>query len=273
MRKELIDMNRKSPLRTGGVVCVHRPESMTELVSMQLWQPHLPVIGALSNTAVLNSASEAISTTLLKGWEFTGINRIRVLCGTMMPQLVRELAKHGYGGFEYLSSVPGTAGGCVYMNAGRGGNKGALADWIESVAVVDGQGRMRTFNRREMDYDYRKSRLLRADPALIVVSVTLRVNPVDEVLASRKIQERLGEVREKQDRKWPNLGTIFCRGWKMSLAGVAEGGMKFSSKTPNWIINIGGGTAEQFQALVKRAKARHLEAGYTEPEEEICWLG
>lgn len=266
------DMARKSPLKTGGVAEVWYPLNLGELALARHLQPDVPVIGALSNTVVFDSVQKLISTTKITGWELSGKNLVRVQCGTFMPLLVRGLAKSGYGGFEYLSSVPGTAGGGVFMNAGRGRGKPSIGERVVNVTAIDASGHISKVPGSELKWNYRSCGFLRHHPELMVVSVELKVDPVGTDVALKLIRERMEFVGQRQDRGKPNLGSVFSDHPTVDLRGLRKGGMSFSTKTPNWIVQDGDGTAEDYFDLVALAKGLHGERHQRIPTVEIEFL-
>jgi len=267
-----LDLSRRSPLKTGGVVRIHYPETLLELAEVRALLPRVPLVGALSNVVVFDNISDLISTRRMKAWKFESRTTIEAACGCMMPTLVSDLAKHGFGGFEYLISVPGTIGGGVFMNAGRGRNRPCIGDRVLGITAINEHGDLCKFTRRELGYAYRWCSLLRDNPGLIVTSVLLRIDHTGREDAEKRIRDRLVYVNERQDRKRPSLGSVFRSGYKIPLGGMSEGGMQFSEKTANWIVNVGGGSAVDYERLVNTAKALHVRNGLASPEEEIIFI-
>ncbi len=267
-----LDMARRSPLRTGGVVEVYYTGDEKELAQVRKEMPGVAVMGALTNTVVSDSVAKMISTKQMNGWAFVGANQVRVRCGMMMPTLVRDLAKRGYGGFEYLVSVPGTVGGGVFMNAGRGRGMPSIGERLASVRVMGTSGKVYELGGRAMDWSYRRCGMLHDESGLVVLSVVLNVEVCGVDSALERVAERMRYVAERQDRGRPNVGSVFMDFPKVSSNGLLEGGMKFSQKTRSWIVNEGKGTAENFAVLVERAKNLHAAANFAVPREEVKYL-
>ena len=81
-------------------------------------------------------------------------NKILILSGCNCAKVSLQLAKDGYLGAEFLSVIPGSIGGAIYMNAGAYG--GEIKDVVKSVTYLDG-GEIKTAKGDELDFGYRKS--------------------------------------------------------------------------------------------------------------------
>lgn len=266
-------MSKHSPLRTGGIVRVYYPQSIGEFCQIRSLYPDVPVIGALSNTLVFDSVKAAISTTKLSGWEAVGRSGVyRLAAGTKMPAFIHHMAQLGLGGMEYLATVPGTFGGGVFMNAGRGGGLASIGERIERLEVVDSRGKVLTMQAKALNFQYRSCTVLAEDPSLKIVSVDLRLDITTPQLALRRIRERLEHVKTYQDRSRPNLGSVFIDKVRIPHKGLRRGGMTFSQKTANWLLNSDEGTAEQALELLDFVKHEHMKIGHPPPREEICLL-
>ena len=73
------------------------------------------------------------------------------------------------------------------------------------------------------------------------------------------IRTRKNNAFSVQDRIVPNLGTVFSAGYKHQVAfeGIRFGGIQWSRKTPNWMLNTGGGTYEDCFHLIKEIQCQH----------------
>ena len=63
----------------------------------------------------------------------------------------------GYSQFEFLSGIPGTVGGGVFMNAGCFG--GEVSNLISQITVINSLGKEKVIKRKEIQFSYRDSKL------------------------------------------------------------------------------------------------------------------
>jgi UDP-N-acetylenolpyruvoylglucosamine reductase len=129
------DFRAKEPLsqhtsfQIGGPVDFWvEPRSYEELaellkISREYGQP-LYLIGGGNNMLVEDEGLRGIAVHLthpvFRHMESLEGNRIRTGAGTDLSQLLAWTAEKGSSGLEFLAGVPGTVGGAVWMNAGRG---------------------------------------------------------------------------------------------------------------------------------------------------------
>jgi UDP-N-acetylmuramate dehydrogenase len=269
-------LSHHTSFKTGGLAeAVVAPQSRDELISLATRIVQHRILGNGSNTLAGDEgyAGTVIKTTALRHIEISG-DLVHVEAGLGLPALVRVCSQHGLGGCEYLVSVPGTVGGAICMNAGRGrGKKQAIADHVVTVEVFNGRSVVE-LSANEIKFDYRYS-LLQSEPAWIVLAATLKLPrlPIDTI--QRNIHDRIEYVRVRQDLLHPNAGTIFSHGFKTCLAqpGQRVGGAAWSAKTANWINNMDRATTGDILQLIQEMRTRHGEQGYPLPTPEIHYLG
>ena len=217
---------------------IYLPETIDEVI-------HMPVIGRGSNLLIKN-CKQALSFDLLNNFTVKG-NTCYVEAGMFMPSLVMRLKKLGLGGFEYFTSIPGSLGGAITMNAGRGKIYGKyISDHVISVTALI-KGKLVKLPKDECGFGYRRSRFQESNE--IVVGAELNLSKFSE----KALRERIDFVKKTQDRLKPNAGTIFYQGWGKSFKGKRVGGAMFSEMTDNWIINENG-TFEDIMELINYTK-------------------
>ena len=175
----------------------------------------------------------------------------------LMPQLVKFLVDNGLEGMEYLQSVPGTIGGGIYMNAGRGMNFNQyITDYLEYVTVYDGE-KVIEITRDACEFTYRRS-VFFDHKNWIILGARFRIPEQDKAIGKKKIAERMAYVRETQARKVPNIGTTFktCSPKIISrLKGLRIGNAKLVG---NWISNLGNARSRDVLAIIWIVKAIHI---------------
>lgn len=251
---------------------LHMPESVAALreVRRLLVGQGRPcfLLGAGSNVVFAERVETPI-VSLMKVDESIkdlGDGRFRAGCSVRIQRLIRFAQKCGFGGIEYLFSLPASFGGCVYMNAGRGRRSGeALGNVLEEVELLDwGSGEIR---RETVDRDafaYRTSPYQKQK--LVILGATIRLFPQSREETENKIKKRLATSRTHLDAALPSCGSVFRRGNRcvfqlFKWLHPKSGGLGFSSKTPNWICNHGGGTLSDFKRLIHGVERTHRLLG------------
>lgn len=197
----------------------------------------------------------------------------RVGASVRLQHVINTINKKGYGGMEYLYSVPGLIGGAIVMNAGRGKKyKKSISDYVVSVeAICD--GKIRSFAKEECEFGYRNS--IYKNSHMIITSVFLRFPKVSKAESKKLIHERIEICRKKQDNSLPNFGTVFLESspFIMELAKVLKAGTGncyFSGKTKNWLLNNNGSFQEALLAI-RRIEKVHACFGKKCVREVIIW--
>ncbi|MCQ2550748.1 MAG: UDP-N-acetylmuramate dehydrogenase [Clostridia bacterium] len=186
------------------------------------------------------------------------IEGTKAVAGTavLMSTFAKAVAAKGLSGFEPMSGIPGSLGGACFMNAGAYG--GEMKDVVVSVHAVSKDGRdERDFSLEEMDLGYRHSAL--EDNGYIAVSVTmeLKEDDKDEILA--RMKDYTARRNEKQPVNYPSAGSFFKRptGYfagklieDAGLKGLTVGGAQVSKLHSGFVINIGGATEQDITDLM-----------------------
>ncbi len=263
--KLLLDepMSRHTTWRIGGPADrYYRPADIDDLAEYLSRLPEgEPVfwLGLGSNLLVRDGGirGSVIATSgMLNILEPVGDDRLRVEAGVSCAKVAREAARAGLVGAEFLAGIPGTLGGALAMNAGAFGGE----TW-PIVAVVETLDRHGGGHRRlpsEYDVAYRH---VRGPVDEWFVAAELQLAPGDTVAAQARIRELLTRRGDTQPTRQANAGSVF-RNPKgdfaarlietCGLKGVCEGAACVSEKHANFIVNTGGATAAQVEALIRR---------------------
>jgi len=264
--------------RVGGPAEVlFQPKDADDLAEFLAHKPldvAVTVLGVGSNVMVRDGGISGVVIRLRRG--FMGISAeedsARMLvtagAGALDITVARWAAKHGIAGLEFLSGVPGTIGGALRMNAGAYGHD--LSELFCHATAIDPTGTKHTLTSEDMGFTYRHSAV---PPDWIFVSATLagtqgaeadiqqrmtRIN--DEREASQPIRERTGGstfVNPPGHKAWQLIDAAGCRG-------LAQGGAQVSEKHCNFLINTGGATAHDLEALGEEVRRRvKAHAGVT----------
>lgn len=179
--------------------------------------------------------------------------------GVTCAKLAKFAAKEAKQGAEFFAGIPGTLGGALAMNAGCYGSE--TWDVVKRVITVDRFGELHTREAAEFQPSYRHIEKPVADEWFIAAWLTLPQGDADE--AAQKIKALLAKRLASQPLNLPSAGSTFrnpegdfaARLVEASgLKGYTIGGAQVSEKHANFIVNIGGATAQDIERLIQHMR-------------------
>lgn len=184
-----------------------------------------------------------------------------VSASVKIQELTNFINEKGYGGIEYLYSVPSTIGGAIYMNAGRGKlyNK-SLSDYILDVTIYDGEA-LKVLSKTECNFNYRSS--IFKTKKWIIISARFKFESISIEESTKLKKERIAFSKKYLDSNNKTAGSVFklCNVRIMNIIRKLnlgwKNGISYSSKTNNWINNNGQGTYKQAKILINIVKIIH----------------
>lgn len=214
--------------------------------------------------------------------EFSGLDpidetRLRVLAGTRNDELAEYLARHGLGGFEFASGIPGTVGGAVIMNAGA--YDGQYEDVLEAVGYLDENGKLHHITADQLELGYRHSWF--TDHFGIVVYADLRFHKEEPAIVRAKIDELHEKRYSRQPMDKASAGSTFKRpknGYasamihECGLQGLRVGDAMVSTKHAGFLINDGNASCADFLELVSQVQARVKQEKDADLELEVHFI-
>lgn len=183
---------------------------------------------------------------------------LRVEAGVSCAQVARFAARQGLCGVEFLTGIPGTFGGALAMNAGAFG--GETWTHVTALETVDRQGVLHQRQPREFKVGYRQ---VQRPAEEWFVAATLVLEPGDVEASQRRIRELLERRNSSQPIGQPSCGSVFRNPpgdhaarliEAAGLKGTVIGGAQVSEKHANFIINRGGATAADIEAMMRRVR-------------------
>lgn len=256
-----------SSLRCGGLLeKVFAPSSIREAEEFFSENPcdNCTVIGGLTNTLVLSGGLKnfAVISDGLTGVTVEG-DTIKASSGEKLANIARLARCYGLKGMENLCGIPGTVGGAVAGNAGSFGTE--ISDVLLGAEILKTDTGEREFlSREEIAFGYRYSNLRIGKDLLLKAHFRLYPAPVGRIAAR---MEEVKRLRAEKQPPFPSLGSVFKKcgetsaGWyieKVGLKGFRYGGMEFSERHANFIVNRGG-TPEDYLYLVRLAEKKVYE--------------
>ncbi len=258
------------------------PDEILEAISFaEKENKALAIIGSGSNVLAQDKGFDGVVINLGQGFDYIEREQDTILkVGSASPisRLVKDALKLGLGGCEFLSGIPGSFGGALFMNAGVSDGKlrEEIKDIIIDVDVIDLRDRKKKILKREdIDFSYRSSGL--DGRCILGARIGLRK------YNSRTILDRIDSYMER--REWiqrldlPSAGSVFKNPDNTSTAGrLIEGcGLKgsrigraeISKIHANVIVNTGGACSKDVMDLIELARRRVKERFGIELELEI----
>jgi UDP-N-acetylmuramate dehydrogenase len=269
--------------RAGGhAEFLVRPADTADLAALLAALPSttpVQVIGAASNLIVRDGGLPGVTIRLARGFSLIATEPDGVIAGAaaLDVTVAETAAAAGLTGLEFLSGIPGTIGGAVAMNAGAyGGEMAHVLSWAECVTR---DGERRRLSSTDLAFGYRHANV---PPGSVITRARLAAKPG----ATPVISAKMAEIRAAREASQPvrarTGGSTFrnpdsMRAWELIEAagcrGLAQGGAQVSDKHCNFLINTGGATATDIEALGEEVRRRVKAATGVTLEWEIRRIG
>lgn len=281
-------------LRVGGPAeWLFQPADEADLAAfLDQLDPSVPVfpMGVGSNLIVRDGGLRGVVVRLGRAFAGTEIADGTVIAGAAaLDAHVARQAAEAELDLTFLRTIPGAIGGAVRMNAGCYGTY--TADHLRTVRVVTRQGEIREMPADELHLRYRGSDL--PEGCVIVAATFAPPSGVPEDLAAR-MADHLAKRDATQPVKARSAGSTFrnpagfsstgraddvhdLKAWKLiddaGLRGFRVGGAQMSEKHANFLINTGGATAAELEAVGEEVRKRVFEKTGITLEWEIMRVG
>jgi UDP-N-acetylmuramate dehydrogenase len=255
--------------------------SLPELVG-RLNREQVPyvVIGAATNTLFASDELPGLTIKLSTAGIAVDREAVSVSAGPLLPKLAAEMARAGRAGLEFAAGVPGTVGGSVFGNAGAFG--GEVKDRLLRAEVVDPAGTRQVMTAAECAFAYRDSAFKRSRDRWLITSATFATTGEPPAAVRARLLEVQKHRRATQPVEQRSLGSTFKNPPGDSagrlidacgLKGLRIGGAQVSPKHANFIVNLGGASADDVLALMAEMRDRVQERFGIELEPEIRVIG
>ena len=266
----------------GAAEVLFKPEDAADLAHFIKHKPvDLPVtvIGVGSNLIIRDGGIKGVVVRLGRGFNHATLAGSEVIAGASMLDLnlAQWAANHGRAGLEFLSGIPGTIGGALAMNAGAYARE--VKDVIVRAEAVTPEGEIITLTPADLHYSYRR---YGGRAGLIFTrgwfkttedapdTIAARITEIQEKReATQPIRERTGGSTFKNPeghKAWELIDRAGARGLKIGKAQMSE-------LHCNFMINTGGATAAELEALGEEVIRRVREHSGITLEWEIKRIG
>lgn len=215
----------------------------------------------------------------LKGEKFSQISFVKEQviagAGVELSRLILTCAKKGLSGLEPLTGIPGSIGGAIRMNSG--GNFGDIGTIVESVTLMDKDGKVSEKKKPELQFDYRQTNIT----AKFILEAKINMTPGDPEQITKTIKENWVYKKNNQPLNTVNAGCVFKNPRGLSelsagamidragLKGTQIGGAIVSDKHANFFIAQKGCTSHDVLKLIDVVKEKVLKQFNVELELEI----
>jgi UDP-N-acetylmuramate dehydrogenase len=194
--------------------------------------------------------------------------------GALLQAVARQAMAQGLAGLEWAVDVPGTVGGAVVGNAGAFG--GYVSDNLRRALILTpAEGKPsstespgRWWSKDELKLGYRTSTLkqnskrARFPPAIL--QAVFALHKEDPVVLKDRAEQHTRRRLETQPLG-PSAGSVFKRtpqypaGFLIENAGLKDtriGGAVISPQHANFIVNVGGATAQDVRELIELVREK-----------------
>jgi UDP-N-acetylmuramate dehydrogenase len=238
-------------------------------------------LGAGTNLLIADAGVEGLVVRCVsREWKVEG-RRVYAQAGLKMMRLARICADHDLTGFEWAIGVPGTVGGAVYQNAGCWGSE-LVEVLTEAEGLLPGRGRQ-TWPREDLDFGYRTSALRQgALRGALVTGAWIELRPGDGAASRSQMARWTAERNQTQPIRTKNCGSVFKNPpgdsagrmiEAVGLKGAREGAAQVSEQHANFILNLGGASADQVSRLIERVRCAVRERFGLDLETEVESVG
>jgi UDP-N-acetylmuramate dehydrogenase len=164
--------------------------------------------------------------------------------GDSLNYINEKYLKLGICSLDFLSGVPCSIGGAIFMNAGAFNQ--SMADIVEYVYCYDiNEEKFKVFDNEKCKFDYRKSLFQTSE--LLILGAKIKLEFMDKDKVKNIHIKRLKTRSLKLPLEYPNLGSIFKNPQcffagqlieSAGLKGLKLSGCMISEKHANVIVNF-----------------------------------
>jgi UDP-N-acetylmuramate dehydrogenase len=283
---ENVSMANYATTRVGGEVpALISLNTLEELIetSQLLWSLSAPfiILGSGSNILVSDQGLDLVvlhnRAHNLKIDTKSEEPSVYAESGAIFGTVARQSALRGLSGLEWAAPVPGTVGGAVYGNSGAHGSDMQIS--LRMAEILHKKDGIDLWPVEKLAYQYRSSILKREKMPVVILSAIFNVTRTSREEAWERINTFQSHRKDTQP-PGASMGSTFKNpegdyaGRLIEAAGLKGRRIGMAMISPihaNFIINLGGCTAQDIWDLMKHAQET-VEAKFgihLEPEIEL----
>ncbi|MCZ7590151.1 MAG: UDP-N-acetylmuramate dehydrogenase [Gaiella sp.] len=245
------------------------------------------VLGRGSNILVSDRGFDGLVVRAADGGNVEALpeGRLRAGSGVELAHLIEVALRRGLSGLEHFAGIPSTLGGALWQNlhflSPDRRRTLFLGDLVEEATLLTREG-VRRVGASHFRFGYDESSLQRSGE--IVLDATLRLVPGEERELRRvrraNLVWRARRYPAAADRR--SAGCVFRNPADVpaarlvdaaGLKGLRVGGAAVSRRHANFVLNLGGATAEDVRTLVDEVQVRVARRLGRMLEPEIAFVG
>ena len=240
-----INFSKFSSIKIGQTLDVQMIEDCNDFSTKHF------LIGSCNN--ILIGINPPPLAKLSKKYDYIKMQNDKLIIGGATPsgKIASFCKKNDIANFEFVSHLPGTLGGLVYMNAGL--KEYEMFNHLIEVSTCQG-----VFKKEDIEYRYRytniSSPILEATFNLACGFDTKKVKMFKKMRSNQPSTPSAGSCfkNPKDDYAGRLIEAVGLKGFRV-------GDIEFSSQHANFLVNHGAGVFEDAIWLIEEAKKRVLE--------------
>lgn len=203
--------------------------------------------------------------------------------GALLSQIIQFAIKNKMVGMEKMMGLPGTIGGAVRGNAGAFGLE--TKDLVEKVEVWNEKTGLQILAKNDLEFSYRDSLIKRNQDLITRVWLKLELGDVQkgideirQITISRLGKQPAGKTCGSyfKNPSGNSVAVGLAAGAAIDACGLKGrqvGGIKFSEKHANWLMNCGEAKMADILEITKMAQDAVEEKYGIRLEREVLLLG
>lgn len=242
MKTKSINFSKFSSFKIGATIDVYILDDCIDIPD------NYYLIGSCNN--ILMGTNPPPLVKLDKRYDYIKIENSTIKIGAATPsgKIASFCKKHDIANFEFLSHLPGTLGGLVFMNAGL--KEFEIFNKLISISTCSGD-----LTKENIDFGYRYTNI--NTPILEATFELAYGFDYDKVDMFKKMRSNQPST--------PSAGSCFKNPKgdyagrlieEVGLKGFKVGDMEFSAEHANFLVNSGEGTFDDAIELIQEAQKR-----------------
>jgi len=226
------------------------PESIYDLKEVMETIKDFNLIANGTNMLLFPEISKVVCLSSMPQTSCNKCRTVKITANTPTNFVVREMLQNKISGWESFLGIPGSIGGAVVMNAGALGRE--ISEHVIKVETLDKEGKIRVYNKEDLNFDRRYSILQDKEDILLNVTFSLKKLGLNQALIDTALANR------KTIPKYASAGGIFVnwhtlKPYKEQLIGKRFGDAVISESI-NIIVNLGEATFEDVMQTINYVK-------------------
>lgn len=264
----------------GNAEILFRPQDIDDLqFFLQNCPKDIPIniLGVGSNVIIQDAGITGVLINLTS--EFAKISHQENIITTGTSALCSSVASYSkncaLSNLEFLSSIPGSTGGAIAMNAGCYGSD--ISEVLIKVTAIDYDGNLIELKAEDFKFEYRKNNLSKN---YIFLSASFACKNSTIELVSAKIAEFNNNRQNTQPVRVKTGGSTFKnpkntykKAWQLideiGYRGFKKGDAQISEKHCNFMINTNKAKAQDLLELGEEIKKKVKDKFHIDLEWEI----